>query len=50
MLVYATDVLEGDVTIAGPVEADLYASTSGTDSDWILNVIEVYPDDYPNPT
>jgi putative CocE/NonD family hydrolase len=49
VLAYATDVLEGDVTIAGPVEADLYVSTSGTDSDWIVKLIDVYPDDYPNP-
>ena len=49
MLVYQTDVLQEDVTIAGPVEAELFVSTSGTDSDWIVKLIDVYPDDYPDP-
>jgi putative CocE/NonD family hydrolase len=49
VLTYVTDVLEEDVTIAGPITADLHVSTTGTDSDWIVKVIDVYPDDYPNP-
>jgi uncharacterized protein len=49
VLVYQTDVLEEDVTIAGPLRADLQVSTSGTDSDWIVKLIDVYPDDYPDP-
>lgn len=49
VLVYQTDVLETDVTIAGPVVADLFVSTSGTDSDWVVKLIDVYPDDYPDP-
>ncbi|HIQ19994.1 MAG TPA: CocE/NonD family hydrolase [Planctomycetes bacterium] len=49
VLVYQTDVLESDVTIVGPIEVDLYVSTSGTDSDWIVKLIDVYPDDYPDP-
>ncbi|HVX11456.1 MAG TPA: CocE/NonD family hydrolase [Pirellulales bacterium] len=49
VLVYQTDVLEEDVSIAGPIRADLQVSTSGTDSDWIVKVIDVYPDDYPDP-
>ena len=48
VLVYQTDVLDEDVTIVGPVEVDLHVSTSGTDSDWIVKVIDVYPDDYPD--
>ena len=47
VLVYASDVLEKDVTIAGPIQADLFVSTTGTDSDWIVKLIDVYPDDYP---
>ena len=37
------------VTIAGPIAADLHVSTSGTDSDWVVKLIDVYPDDYPDP-
>jgi putative CocE/NonD family hydrolase len=46
--VYQTEVLEDDVTLAGPVEVDLFVSTSGTDSDWVAKLIDVYPDDYPD--
>src|SRR3954467_5343676 len=49
VLVYQTDVLEADLTIAGPIEADPDVSTSGTDCDWIVKVIDVYPDDFPDP-
>jgi uncharacterized protein len=49
VLVFATDALEEDVTIAGPIKADLFVSTTGTDSDWIFKVIDVYPSDYPDP-
>jgi putative CocE/NonD family hydrolase len=49
VLVYQTDILEEDVTIAGPLRAELLVSTSGTDSDWIVKLIDVYPDDYPDP-
>jgi putative CocE/NonD family hydrolase len=49
VLVYQTDVLEGDVTLAGPLKAELRVSTTGTDSDWIVKLIDVYPNDYPDP-
>jgi putative CocE/NonD family hydrolase len=49
VLVYQAPVLEDDVTVAGPIDVDLYVSTSGTDSDWIVKLIDVYPDDYPDP-
>ncbi len=45
VLVYQTEVLAEEVTIAGPIVASLFASTSGTDSDWILKLIDVYPGD-----
>jgi putative CocE/NonD family hydrolase len=48
VLVYQTGELTEDVTIAGPIEVDLAVSTSGTDSDWIVKLIDVYPDDYPD--
>lgn len=45
VLVYQTDVLEKDMTIAGPNIASLHVSTTGTDSDWIVKLIDVYPGD-----
>lgn len=44
VMVYTSDVLADDVTVAGPITATLYVSTSGTDSDWIVKVIDVLPD------
>ena len=49
VLVYETEPLENDVTIAGPVSPHLYVSTSGTDSDWVVKLIDVYPVEYPEP-
>jgi putative CocE/NonD family hydrolase len=48
VLVYETPVLEKDVTIAGPVSPRLFVSTSGSDSDWDVKLIDVYPADYPD--
>ena len=47
VLVYQTSPLTEAVEIAGPPVAHLYASTSGTDSDWVVKLIDVYPDDDP---
>ncbi|AFD08759.1 CocE/NonD family hydrolase [Solitalea canadensis] len=44
VLVYETNVLEKDITLAGPLNADLFISTTGTDGDFIVKVIDVYPD------
>ncbi|HEX4072067.1 MAG TPA: CocE/NonD family hydrolase, partial [Planctomycetaceae bacterium] len=49
VLVYKGPVLEEDLSIAGPIKAHLTVSTSGTDSDWIVKLIDVYPNDYPDP-
>jgi putative CocE/NonD family hydrolase len=49
VLVYETPELEEDVTIAGPIGAELFVSTTGTDSDWVVKLIDVYPNDYPDP-
>src|ERR1700730_4427560 len=49
VLVYETAALQEDVTIAGPVAPRLFVSTSGTDSDFIVKLIDVYPNDYPDP-
>jgi putative CocE/NonD family hydrolase len=48
VLTYKSSVLEEDLTIAGPILANLFASTSGTDSDWFVKLIDVYPADAPN--
>jgi putative CocE/NonD family hydrolase len=47
VLTYQTEVLQEDVTIAGPVSPRLFVSTTGTDSDWDVKLIDVYPADYP---
>ncbi len=49
VLVYQTDVLTKDVTIAGPISARLQVATSGTDSDFVVKIIDVYSGDFPNP-
>ncbi len=43
VLVYRSEVLEDDVTLAGPITARLFASTTGTDADWVVKLIDVYP-------
>jgi uncharacterized protein len=48
VLTYETPVLEQDVTIAGPLSPKLFVSTTGTDSDWDVKLIDVYPEDYPD--
>jgi putative CocE/NonD family hydrolase len=52
VLVYQTEAFEEDFSIAGPIEVELYVSTSGTDSDWVVKLIDVYPNDRgaPDPT
>jgi putative CocE/NonD family hydrolase len=47
VLVYQSEVLEDDVTVAGPVTPKLFVSTSGTDADWVVKLIDVYPAEYP---
>jgi putative CocE/NonD family hydrolase len=48
VLVYQTEILENDITLAGPVIADLMVATSGTDADFIVKVIDVFPDNFEN--
>jgi uncharacterized protein len=47
VLTYTTDVLTEPVHIEGQPVVNLVASTSGTDSDWVVKLIDVYPDEYP---
>lgn len=44
VMVYQTPVLTEDVTLAGPVDAELWVSTTGTDADFIVKLIDVFPD------
>jgi putative CocE/NonD family hydrolase len=48
VLTYVSDPLPGDVTIVGPVSPRLRVSTSGTDSDFDVKLVDVYPTDYPD--
>ena len=43
VLVYQTGVLPRELTLAGPLKADLYVATSATDADWIVKLIDVEP-------
>ncbi|MEO8596270.1 MAG: CocE/NonD family hydrolase [Candidatus Solibacter sp.] len=43
VLTWQTEPLAGDLRIAGEIQAELLASTSGTDSDWVVKLIDVYP-------
>jgi putative CocE/NonD family hydrolase len=47
VLVYQSEVLEDDVTVTGPVTPKLFVSTTGTDADWVVKLIDVYPAEYP---
>ncbi len=47
MLTFTTDVLTAPLTVSGEPIANLIASTTGTDSDWVVKLIDVYPDEYP---
>jgi putative CocE/NonD family hydrolase len=43
VLVYATAALDHPVHVMGPPQVELFAATSGTDSDWVVKLIDVYP-------
>lgn len=48
VLVYQSDVLTDDVIISGNIMADLFVTTTGTDADFVVKLIDVYPGDAPN--
>jgi putative CocE/NonD family hydrolase len=50
VLTYVTDELEQDVVLAGPVSPSLLFSTTGTDADVVVKLIDVFPNDFPDPT
>jgi putative CocE/NonD family hydrolase len=47
VLVYETEVLNDNVTLAGDIMAKLQVATTGTDADWIVKVVDVFPNDEP---
>ncbi|HKO99219.1 MAG TPA: CocE/NonD family hydrolase [Pyrinomonadaceae bacterium] len=49
VLVYQTEPLTESITAAGPIKATLWVSTSGTDSDFVVKLIDVLPNDTPDP-
>lgn len=45
VLTYQTEPLKEELTLAGPIRADLRVATTGTDADWVVKVIDVFPPD-----
>ena len=50
VLTWETEPLKEDVVVAGSQTAHLFASTTGSDCDWVVRLIDVYPERYPDPT
>jgi putative CocE/NonD family hydrolase len=48
VLVYKSEILDHDVSVFGPISVDLKVATTGTDSDFVVKVIDVYPADAPD--
>ncbi|WLT31652.1 CocE/NonD family hydrolase [Geothrix sp. PMB-07] len=48
VLVYQTEALAEDLTFAGPLHPELFVATTGTDADWVVKLVDVYPDDFKN--
>ncbi|WP_457070309.1 CocE/NonD family hydrolase [Hymenobacter sp. UYAg731] len=48
VLTYQTDVLTAPLTLAGPIQALLQVATTGSDADWVVKIIDVYPDNTPD--
>jgi putative CocE/NonD family hydrolase len=46
VLVYTSDALRAPIAIAGPVKMKLFASTDGRDTDWMVKLVDVYPDGF----
>jgi putative CocE/NonD family hydrolase len=44
VLVYKGDALKEEMTLAGPVEVELFVSTTGSDADWVVKLIDLFPD------
>ncbi len=49
VLTYQTEILQDDISVAGPVIADIAASISTTDADFVVKIIDVFPDNFSYP-
>lgn len=49
VLVFQTEPLAEELTLAGPLAAELFVSTSQQDADWVVKIIDVFPDTTPEP-
>src|SRR6266498_795461 len=49
VLVYEGEPLEDDLTFVGPLKVTLHISTTGTDADWVVKLVDVYASDFPDP-
>jgi uncharacterized protein len=50
VMVFQTEILKEDITVVGPLKVSLFVSTTGTDADYVVKMIDVFPDqldDYP---
>ena len=47
VLVFKTDILEESISLTGKIQASLWVSTTARDADWVVKLIDVYPDDHP---
>jgi putative CocE/NonD family hydrolase len=50
VMVYQTDLLTEEITLTGPLTADLFVSTTGTDADYVVKLIDVFPPETKNPS
>ena len=48
VLVFQMDTLTEDLTLAGDIDVELFVTTTGTDADWVVKLIDVFPDNEPN--
>jgi putative CocE/NonD family hydrolase len=46
VVVYTTPDIDGDVTLAGPIDVDLWVTTTGTDADFVVKLVDIYPADH----
>jgi putative CocE/NonD family hydrolase len=49
VLTYATEPLREDLTLAGPLRAELWVTTTGTDADFVVKLVDAFPDDAADP-
>lgn len=48
VVTWSSEPLQKPITVHGPVTAHLFAETTGTDADWVIKLVDAYPDDHPD--